>query len=396
MKGAKSLLNTNVTAADIVTAHEKLASLKNLYRAFFDNTFELIFRTSPEDRIVFSNRPFNLSFGFESGRRAKAIDATQVFEVVADYHALKAQVVKENKLTHKMVFFKQPGGQRLTGLVNCQLYNDEKGIPMLNWTVLDISDRVEYETRLQHQNEELAKVNSQMEKFLYSTSHDLRSPLTSILGLVNLMRVDTKDKTILDYVNKVEISATKLDKIIRDIMTFSRATYQRMRSERIDFEPFIWKVLNNYRDDPASRKISIKVNVEGEGQYYNDPERIEIILDNLIRNAIHFYDPNKSKPFLRIQAVLTDQLVKLEFADNGIGIGQHHMENIFTMFYKASHLSKGAGLGLYIVKETLSQVQGSITVESEIGFGSVFRVSIPNDHKGRLINRKLHLQQSID
>jgi signal transduction histidine kinase len=322
------------------------------------------------------------------------MEATQIFEDVQIYHDLKAQVHQVQRLTHKKVFFKRPDGQRLTGLVNCQRYNDEKGVPMLNWTVLDISDRVEYEERLQHQNEQLAKVNSQMEKFLYSTSHDLRSPLTSILGLVNLMRLETRDKPILDYVTKVEACATKLDKIIHDIVTFSRTTYQRTRSEKIDFEPFIWKVLNNYREEPALRKINIQVSVEGESQFYSDPERVEIIIDNVVRNAIHFFDSNKSRSFLQIQVVLSDKNAQLEFADNGIGIGQQHLENIFTMFYKASYVSKGAGLGLYIVKETISQLQGNITVESEIGFGSVFRVTIPNDHKGKLINRKLHLQQA--
>jgi PAS domain S-box-containing protein len=393
VKGGKNFLSSTHNPKEVVEAREKLVSLKNLYRAFFDNAFELVFRTSPEDRIMFSNQPFNLSFGFESRHHAKNKEASQIFENPITYQELKAHVFQNQKFTQKKVFFKRPDGQRLTGLVNCRLYNDEKGVPMLNWTVIDISDRVEFEERLQHQNEQLAKVNSQMEKFLYSTSHDLRSPLTSILGLVNLMRVETKEKIILDYVTKVETCATKLDKIIRDIVSFSRATYQRIRSEKIDFEPFIWKVLNNYREEPALRNINIQVSVEGESQFYNDPERVEIIVDNVVRNAIHFFDHNKSKSFLRIRVVLTDKIAQLEFADNGIGIGQQHLENIFTMFYKASHVSKGAGLGLYIVKETVSQLQGSITVESEIGFGSVFRFAIPNDHKGKLINRKLHLQQ---
>jgi PAS domain S-box-containing protein len=393
VKGGDSFLNSIQAIAEETAAREKLISLKNLYRSFFDNTFELVFRTSLDDKVVFSNRPFNLSFGFESYRHAKDSPIVNVFEDVATYNQVKDRLLVEQKLTHEKIFFKRVDGQRLTGLVNCQLYNDEKGVPMLNWTVLDISERVEFEERLQNQNQQLAKVNSQMEKFLYSTSHDLRSPLTSILGLVNLMRMETKDKSILDYVSKVELSASKLDKIIRDIMSFSRATYQRARSERIDFEPFIWKILNNYREEPALRKINIQAQVSGDSHYYNDPERLEIIIDNIVRNAIHFYDSNKSRSFLRIQAVLTDKLVQIEFADNGIGIGHQHLENIFTMFYKASHTSKGAGLGLYMVKETISQLQGSITVESEIGFGSVFRLTIPNDHKGKLINRKLHLQQ---
>jgi signal transduction histidine kinase len=270
------------------------------------------------------------------------------------------------------------------------------GIPMFNWTALDITEYKAWEQHLQVKNEQLAKVNQQMEKFLYSTSHDLRSPITSILGLVNLIRMETADKTALEYASKIETSANKLDKIIRDIMSYSRSTYQRIKSEHIDFEPLIWKIINNYQADPALGKINVELSVEGESQYYNDVERVELIIDNIFRNSLHFFDQNKARSFIKIQVVLNDKQASIQVADNGIGIGKDHIEQIFNMFYKATSISKGAGLGLFIVKESLAKLKGTITVESEIGFGSVFRITLPNDHKGKLINRKLHLQQHIN
>lgn len=383
-----------VTAERENKEQKKLITLKNLYRSFVDNTFELVFRTSSSDHLVFSNRLFIMSFGFESYQHAKGQSALMVFEETARYFEIKERVLLLRKINHEVVHFRRADGERLTGLVNCQAHNDENGVPMLNWTVLNISERVEFEQRLQRNNEQLAKVNNQMEKFLYSTSHDLRSPITTIMGLVNLLRIETTDKVVLDYVSKVETSAMKLDKIIRDIMTFSRATYQRIKSERIDFEPMIWRVVNNYRNDPGFRKIHIEVNVKDEHPFYNDNDRLEIVIDNIVRNSFQFFDQNKARPFIHVNVSFDDSNVRIEFIDNGIGIGQQHMESVFNMFYKATHLSKGAGLGLFMVKEAVNQLHGSIQVESEIGFGSVFRVTIPNDHKGKLINRKLQLQQS--
>ncbi len=241
---------------------------------------------------------------------------------------------------------------------------------------------------------ELSKLNLQMEKFLYSTSHDLRSPITTILGLVNLLRIETKDNTVLEYVSKIEMSANKLDKTIKDIMTFSRTAYQRIRSEHIDFESILWKVWHSFESEQAFRKINITIKMNGDNPFYSDMQRIEIIFDKILTNTIHFYDANKVSPFINIQISISDELAQIEFIDNGIGIGRTYLDHIFTMFYKASHLSRGAGLGLFIVKETTAQLKGKIKVESEIGFGSVFSITIPNDSKGKLINRKMQLENT--
>jgi len=371
---------------------QKMGVLKNLYRSFIDTTFEMVFRTSAEGTILFSNRPFLQGFGFANSKMAKGTRAEQLFENTSKFEDFMVRLRFEKKMTGEKIVFKKTNGTSLTGLVNCSSYTDNSGSTVLNWAVLNISQQAESEIALKAKNEELTKVNSQMEKFLYSTSHDLRSPITSILGLVNLMRMDTDHPTIVDYVNKIEISTLKLDKIIKDIMTFSKTTYQRSYSEKIDFEAFTWKVINAYQENPALRKINFEVVVNGDAPFYTDPERLDIIIENIVRNAIHFYDVNKSRPFIIIKITISKEDSVLEIMDNGIGIGKQHLDHVFDMFYKASHISRGAGLGLYIVKETVLKLGGQISIESEIGFGTAFRVTIPNDHKGRLIGRKLELQ----
>ena len=238
---------------------------------------------------------------------------------------------------------------------------------------------------------EFDKLNLQMEKFLYSTSHDLRSPITSILGLVNLLRLESKEIGIIEYSNKIETSAKKLDKTIKDIMAFSRTSYQRLRSDRISFEVLISEVLDELHPEYASRKVQINSEINNEIAFYSDRQRLEMIVSKVVSNAINFYDSRKASPFIKISVLVDLDAATIEIVDNGIGIGRPYLDHIFTMFYKASEISRGAGLGLFIVSEAITQLKGTIKVESEVGFGTCFRINIPNDPKGRLINRKLNL-----
>jgi len=363
--------------------------VKQYYQAFIDNTFEFIFFTDSQDKIAFSNRLFNLKFGSVPSVGWRIAD---IFENESQYHELKETLLAQGRVSAAKVFFNNADGTRLTGLVNAQLLRSENNDPLINWTVLDVSDRMEFEERMQAKNDQLAKLNYQMEKFVYSTSHDLRSPLTTILGLGNLLRLDTRDRNVLDYADKIEVSANRLDKIIRDILSFSRATYQNEHVQEIRWLPVVNSVIENHRSHPHFDRIAIDTHVDGDAVFYLDATRLEIILDSLIGNAIHYTDVNKTRSFVHIKIALTVQEAVISVHDNGIGIHRQFFDQIFHMFFKASILSKGAGLGLYLAKESITQLNGSIQVESEVGFGSVFTVRLPNSAKGKLINRKILLQ----
>lgn len=357
-----------------------------------DNSFILTLHTSEDDKLLFGNKLFSQSFLIE--HIDSNADVKNLFEEPSRYLALKEKLLARKEVSNETIHFKKRNGQRLTGLTNCQAHFDEHGRTFLNWSILDISTQVENERNLEIKNEQLAKVNSQMERFLYSTSHDLRSPLTSILGLVNLLKAETKERTLLEYVSKIENCTLKLDNIIKDIMSFSKTNYQRVRSVKIDLEQLIWKVINSYSIFPDFAKIYFEVKVSGDSLFYSDHDRIEIVLNNLIRNSIIFFDHHKMRPFIRVSVNIGHSEVSMEIIDNGIGIPVQHQNNVFNMFYKASDRSRGTGLGLYIVRESLQQLKGKIRLESEVGFGTVFRCCIPNDTKGMLINRKLRLKQN--
>lgn len=354
---------------------------KEVYYSFAHDTFEMVFCTSLEDRILFGNHIFYQALQLPQETPENSNSVITLFHDPQDYEMLKQKVLRLKRLTRERVYFQKVNGHRITGLVNCSLQQTATGTLVINWTVLDISKRVVDEDDLQSHNSKLAKVNAQMEKLLYSASHDLRSPLTSIFGLANLLRIDSSDPIVTQYALKIEQCTDKLDSIIQDIIGFSKATYQNSSSEPVDFEHLLWKLINIQYSDPNFKRIDFDVLVEANAAFYGDLNRIEISLDNIIRNAMVFADPAKVKPFVQIRVNVEVDDARLEIIDNGIGIAQHHVDQIFNMFYRASDKSRGAGLGLYIVKENMYQMKASISVESEFGFGSVFRIKIPNDLK---------------
>lgn len=231
-------------------------------------------------------------------------------------------------------------------------------------------------------NEELIKVNTELDRFVYSASHDLRAPLTSILGLVTLARMDKETPTD-SYLKRIEISIHKMDAFIRDIIDFSRNARVEITTEVIDFQKLIEDVVDNLKYLNEGNQIERTITVNGTEPFRTDRKRLAIILNNLISNAFKYYNPENEKPFIIIQVHHTKSHCSITIADNGIGIPAAHLGHIFKMFYRAHEESKGSGLGLYIVKETIDKLNGKIQVQSTVGKGTTFEIQLPNLKPGK-------------
>jgi signal transduction histidine kinase/ligand-binding sensor domain-containing protein len=228
---------------------------------------------------------------------------------------------------------------------------------------------------VERRNAELRKVNGELDRFVYSASHDLRAPLASVLGLVNIARLE-KGGNFEDYLDKIEASVQKLDGFIRDIIDFSRNARVEVESEAIDFKSLITEIFDNLKYLDEKDRIKRIVKVEGDGSFHSDKKRLAVVLNNLIANSIKYANPKIESPFIEVYVKQNSKTVMLQVKDNGIGISQEHIGNIFKMFYRADSKSRGSGIGLYIVKETLEKIQGTISVQSEYGAGSTFTVML--------------------
>lgn len=242
------------------------------------------------------------------------------------------------------------------------------------------SNRQIQEEMLRKQNEELTKINRELDSFVYSVSHDLRSPLASILGLVNVAKMDGhKTKEVVDnYLEMIERSVLKLDDTIREILDYSRNARGELIISEIDLGDLINKSFESLTHLRGYHEIKKQVNIHGHTALYSDTYRLSVIMSNLISNAIKYRDENKINQFVYINATITPAHVVIVVGDNGIGIHADYLRNVFNMFYRATERSQGAGLGLYIVKEMIEKLGGTIIINSELGKETLISLTVPN------------------
>jgi signal transduction histidine kinase len=227
-------------------------------------------------------------------------------------------------------------------------------------------------------NDELSKINTELDTFVYSVSHNLRAPLMSVLGLLGLAKNETDPDAMRKYHALMETSIHKLDDTLKEILEYSRNARQDLKIEQISFRQAIEETLDKMKFMSGSEWLDIRVSVEDAAQFHADAYRISVILNNLISNAIKYLDQSKDKSIFEILITTSAKEATLEFRDNGIGIQQEHLPKIFDMFFRATTRKEGAGLGLYIVKEAVEKLQGTIEIKSEVGNGTSFVIHIPN------------------
>lgn len=221
----------------------------------------------------------------------------------------------------------------------------------------------------------LSKTNEELDKFVYSVSHDLRAPITSVMGLVELCKTDKEN--IDFYLNLQDKSMHKLDNFIKDILHYARNSRLEIVSVPLDLARIIKEVFESQCYALSAENIDLQINVVGNSPIYNDDFRFNIILGNIISNAIR-YRKNDVVSYLHFDINLTPKQATIIIKDNGIGIPAQHLPNIFQMFYRANAKVSGSGLGLYIVKEAIHKMKGSIEVSSIEGEGTHFSLVIPN------------------
>ncbi|HYG40359.1 MAG TPA: ATP-binding protein [Cytophagales bacterium] len=238
-----------------------------------------------------------------------------------------------------------------------------------------ISDVMIADEKLIRQNSELEKTNEELDRFVYSVSHDLSAPLKSILGLVNISKVSTDIGEHYNYLNWIERSVKKLELFISEVLDYSRNNRQQSVSENISLEDLCNEIIENLNEMSETKPIQFHFNFL-EPEICQDKTRLKIILNNLLSNAIKFQKSSPGhKPYVKISSFRNGDELQIEVEDNGEGIRSEQLEKIFQMFYRGHEKASGSGLGLYIAKEATSKINGSISVRSEYGKGSTFVIS---------------------
>ena len=240
----------------------------------------------------------------------------------------------------------------------------------------EINTRKEAEEKIARTNRELSKRNTELDNFVYSVSHDLRAPIASVLGLINLAKKD-KDISMKDmYLEMINKSALQQDDFIKEILDQSRNSRLEVKREEIMFEPLIDETFSQLKFAiSAGQSVERVISVEQKKPFYSDRWRLKVILNNIISNAIRYR--NGKDPVIKVDVTINENLASIAIQDNGKGIEGEHLPNVYKMFYRATDDGAGSGLGLYIVKEAIDKLNGQIDIQSEVGKGTIVRFAIP-------------------
>lgn len=240
-------------------------------------------------------------------------------------------------------------------------------------------DQIRLETlkELEQKNKELELANNELDHFVYSASHDLKAPLSSILGLINIAKYEVKDDNVLDYFVRIENRIERLTEFIKEVIEISRNTRTEIKTEPINLEKLIDDIIENNNYIEGMEKIEFNKHINFNSPLFTDKARMEVILNNLISNAIKYSDSTKAHCKIDITADRTQNEFQIAIADNGIGIPKDQQEKVFEMFYRGAQSKEGSGLGLYIVKNMLVKLKGEFDLQSEVGKGTKIKLTFP-------------------
>jgi PAS domain S-box-containing protein len=230
---------------------------------------------------------------------------------------------------------------------------------------------------LESQNKRIKMVNSALDRFLYSVSHEFRTPICNGLGLINLLRtnLDTKDRDIV--LDKLEESIRNLDELLQNIGVYSEISSLETTKDAVDFRRLFNDCLDQLKHMEGRDDVNLMLTLKEDALFYSDRKRLMIIMGNLLSNGIQFRDPRR-KSFVEVVVVINSAAAHMEIRDNGIGIKEEYLDKIFEVFNTGGTTSKGRGLGLFMAREIVEKLGGNFSVKSQRDSGTTFYITIPN------------------
>lgn len=262
---------------------------------------------------------------------------------------------KNNLSSQYEIRLKTKSGKKIWVLVSGSPYHDKKGRVAGSIGIhTDISS-------LKKSQRELNEIVDEMNTFIYKASHDLKAPLSSMEGLINLAEKEIKSPESPLYFGMINICVKKMNNMLANLTSIIITSKGEIICEAINFEQLINETKTGLSFLPAYKNIRFTVDIKQTNNFHSDKRFLSTIFQNLISNAIKFKKHDSIVGSKINIYVREDNLgVRIEISDNGIGIPEHFQAKVFDMFFRGSAVSPGTGLGLYIVKTTVKKLRGKI------------------------------------
>jgi PAS domain S-box-containing protein len=348
------------------SAKEALGQSQLKYRNLFENSLIAMIRTNARTGEILYANPMVWEILGTDPRKGKSI--LNFYANPEDRANFLQDLMENGKVEDREVQLRKANGDTIWTSFSAVYYKEEN---IIEGVMMDIS-------KIKDSLVALQKVNYELDNFVYHASHDLRSPLRSIMGLINLLRLEKTAAGRETCLEMIEGSIKRLDNLVIDLLQISKGSRANNPIEEISFVTEVNNSITNFYHVEDSNDIRIITKIYQPVDFTSDLTRVRIILNNLISNAIKYRSPNRDESYIIVEAVINEKNVVVTVEDNGEGIPKSKLPSIFDMFYRATDNNQGTGLGLYIVKNVVEKLGGKVGVESEQNRGTIFKVELPN------------------
>jgi PAS domain S-box-containing protein len=360
---------------------EDLLHINSKFELITTKAYIGIWEWNAETNQTYWNDVLLDQFGFDLG--SSFIDIWKRQVVAEDYPIVKKALIdlyeggsEQEQVEYRILRNKDGALRNLDSLTIAE--RDKNGnLQRLIGNVVDVTETRKWQADVLTKNEELKKINAELDNFVYRVSHDLRSPLLAIKGIFSLIFSGNNiDAETEEYLQLADASVNRLDDTIQEILEYSRNSRLEVKFELFDIE----QVVNDIYADlkfSAERDVDFRLDLHCDSTIYSDKARIKVLFKNLIGNSFKYRKKNIPDAFIHFEMDRVGDEIIFKVIDNGEGISTHSIGRVFDMFYRGTTSSVGTGLGLYICKEVLSNLNGKIDVESELGEGTTMTVILP-------------------
>lgn len=365
---------TQVILTDVTEKKRQEAEARKtekLFTQLFENSPFAIVMLDGNGMVTSINKGFELLFGY--AHHELAGQSLNNFIVPVDLH-YEGDSINKSIATSQIIRLETVRINRDGKRLNVIVY----GVPVnLDSKTIGIFGVYVDVTHMKNVEEELKVRNAELDNFVYKVSHDLRAPLSSILGLVHLAALPGNTDSLDEYLKLIGVKIHDLDRFITDVLSHSKNLKLDVQVSSVNLTELIQNTFASVSYLKGVDSITLDVTVRGE-EFYSDPWRLSEVLRNLISNSIKYRNTENLNSKIEVRAVVTATQCHLQFSDNGIGIAAHHLPKVYDMFFRANEKSEGSGLGLYIVKKAIEKLGGNIKMDSQLGIGTRYEILIPN------------------
>jgi PAS domain S-box-containing protein len=243
----------------------------------------------------------------------------------------------------------------------------------------ELSEQVQLRTEeLQASNSALLATRAELDVFLYQASHDLKGPLCSMEGLLDLGQLEEDPAQQRAYFPMMQQTVGKLNRVLESLLSYTKNTHHGVARERIQFGPLLEETLAGLRGTKGFERVKIKTYFDALSPFYSDAERVLTVLKNLVGNSITFQNYDLEEPTVHIWINCTPREAVVVVRDNGVGMSEGEQAEVFRMFSRSSSQSTGSGLGLFVTGEIVKKLDGHISLQSEPGKGTQVTVRLPS------------------